>query len=548
MKLKSLLLGLTGFALLGTSAFAVTDNADELRIVGSTAFRAPVTAAIIAALGGSGNVSVAYYASGQGAGAAGSASGLFGASSAYFVNSSGQIVKTYWTGSLAGVVDCVAGAFSATGSSAVGFLPDGVISYNTAVNSISPTYTAPTTFDNNADSTAGQPTNGAFGVALTTFTANSGSFDTTPPNMAMSDSFASSVAASVGTASAANVGSYTSAANLASGISSALGSSLTVAGTAGEQTLDEVGIVPFEWVLGNTTNTPAGTISNITQSQACALINTPIPVMFLTGNTGDSASFAYLIGRNEDSGTRIGAFAEAQDYTPAVTSGAFGTTTASQWELNFTNAATTNALATGAGPGGTNLIVGGKVALVTGGFKFPANFPLNTEPSIYWSKSGHSGYTAGGDVANVLSATNSLSNGHSVLTSSPSENSGAPYFIGYLGLSDAYSITGGKVLQYNGVTPSIPAIQTGQYTFWTFEHAYYVSSGTYAVSSNGANVANTIADDIYNTYADTTKYGQTIPVPASGPAPAGVLISTGSGTYVTHGKSGIEGNYINFTY
>jgi hypothetical protein len=70
-----------------------------------------------------------------------------------------------------------------------------------------------------------------------------------------------------------------------------------------------VGVVPFVWVRN--AGAPA-TLSNMTNQLAKVVLNNPgIPLSLFTGNAGDSATLVYATGRNNDSGTRLDAFAES---------------------------------------------------------------------------------------------------------------------------------------------------------------------------------------------------------------------------------------------
>jgi len=441
MKLtKYLIVGLAASVLMGSSASAQT----VIRLVGSTAYRVSVSTAIINQLGA--GATAAYVGSG-----AASLSGLIGASVAIYKNSTGtEIVKTFWTGSASGVTDVVTDTFNASGE-----------------------------FLGNSTPTAAIP-----GETV----PSSDETDSTPPNLAMSDSFASSVAASVATAPtfSASVGGTTNGLALANKINA---STITEAGQDGESV---VGIVPFGWWAGYSTATSG--ISNITQEAANTLLqNGYTPVSFLTGNASDSVNFAYLIGRNEDSGTRIGALAESQD--------GFGNPPI-QWQLTFSNNQTSDG----------SVQTGGAGSTVTFATEWPADSPLNTEPHINWNTTGHSGYISGGDVSNSLLATNPASNSEIDPSFALGENTGNSYFIGYLGWSDGYKISAaahpGTELTYNGVTLSAHNIQTGVYTFYTYEHCYYVTSGSNAIGS-AQSLADGIADAVFNTYAPTDSAGNT---------------------------------------
>jgi hypothetical protein len=422
------------FIAAGSAASAQT----VIHIAGATTYRAPVHKAILDCLDA--GYTYAYDES---------SGNLYKAGSAIFkgtLNVSGHpsvIVKTYWTGSLAGVVDLC------QQNNLTQWLANGVTT-----------------------SASGSNLNG------TTYLK-----ETAPCQVAMTDSYQSSIAASVATA----VGGDT----IADKINNA---TLSDAGGANANAAGTVGIVPFEWVLGKTS---AGTaaFTNVTQQLALALTQGPVPVASFTGNVADKLKYAFLIGRNEDSGTRIGALAEAQS--------GFGQSVV-QYQLSFSN--NQKSQSDGLATGGTN-------STVTGLYLWPSNAPLNTNSSVNWNTAGHSGYIGGGDVGNVLNATNpttgltvgSVSNP----TPTPTGLTNA-YFVGYMGIADAKSTVGTTELSYNGVPYSVAAVQSGQYTFWSFEHMYYISGGASALTGTAKTTANTIADKIFTADAPTNSSGVTL--------------------------------------
>jgi hypothetical protein len=218
----------------------------------------------------------------------------------------------------------------------------------------------------------------------------------------------------------------------------------------------------------------------MTQEAARALFQTgEVSQSFFTGGstTADFANYIYLTGRNEDSGTRIGALAESQ----------FGVTgNPVQFQI---------------GDGST---------VYTPIQKFPANSTLNTEPQISWAPAGHSGYAGGSNVAFALEYVDP---GTSLTFASGknSNNSGASYFVGYLGITDALSAISGHTtnataLSYNGIPFSYTGVENGSYTFWTREHCYRLTA------HNGDTYGNTIdaiADLLYAVDTDATYSGST---------------------------------------
>ncbi len=157
-----------------------------------------------------------------------------------------------------------------------------------------------------------------------------------------------------------------------------------------------VGIVAFEFLSGNITSTSSSSsltappFTDITSAMAFNLIQGPTPLGMLTGDTDaiTKASFVYLVGRNEDSGTRIDTF--------AVSGAGLTPSGVSQFQPTFDVSTKTDSAGNATGALGST---------INGGDAF-APEALFTEPNITWNAAGHSGYVAGGDVANVLSAKN----------------------------------------------------------------------------------------------------------------------------------------------
>lgn len=474
--LKTLTVAAMAAASIGTASAATGPTI--IHVAGSTAFRAATSIAIIDALcgtaptsngigGGSTTGTTTVYAAWDTAG-----KNITNANSEIYANgtigSSGTatiIVEATWTGSLAGVTDLVAGA------SAASFLDETNASVIAAVNSGA---MPPGTYAN-----AQQIASPAYHTTNNTV------------EMAMSDSLKATISKELATGTLSgslNGTSYSGAAGLASLATAINASNVVDAGTsnfAGSN--GDVAIVPFIWVIGNAS--PAYTsVTNMSQEEARALFQTGgvSQSLFTGGSTAaDTNNFIYLTGRNEDSGTRIGALSESQ----------FGVTgNPIQYQI-------------GDGSSTYSPIQ-----------KFPANSALNTEPQISWANAGHSGYASGGNVAYALgypAPATAVS-----FTGKNSANTGASYFAGYLGITDAKTAVGngGAYLSYNGVPFSYTNVENGSYTFWTHEHCYRLSA------HNGDTYGNTIdaiADLIYACDAD-------------------VVYSSGT---VTHEYNATNGNY-----
>lgn len=498
--LKTLTVGVLAAAIPSMAPAALT----VIHITGSTAFRAPTTAAIINALGGS-SCKAAY-----------AGSSLLKATSAILANgtlgASGTATIAFeanWTGSLSGVVDVAT-------QNPLAF-PDETNSANqTALNGSTVT---------SSPYGGGAALPASFAVA------------TLAPDVCMSDAFASSAASALATAqiSGSITGGATTGSQLAAQINAAAlqeaGSASPIVGSG--TSTGYLGIVPFQWVIGNLSGVTAPT--NITQQAATFLIkNGYIPMSMLSKVSGDSFSsgdFAYLVGRNEDSGTRIDAFAEPQ----------LGfVQNPQQYLLTFSGGTNTTDI-----PTPTDFTqIGGSTALVETMNTWPASASLNTEPHINWSNAGggHGGYAGGGDVASVLSTPVDQNNiGGSGFAG---ENSGKVYFIGYLGISDsgafgnATKVTGGQALTYNGVIASTAGVQNGSYSFWSYEHMYYLSS----LSTTAKNIINPIANSIATTYANYDSGGASAPTTDA----AGVILST-NGTAGTVSRT-VEGGFYQLNY
>jgi len=457
-----------------------------VRIAGSTAFRPSATASIMD-----------IFVPGQVWCAYDSSSTTYKASAAIFYgklvsNGNFVYVKTFWTGSMAGTYDLsnrsIITKWIATPTSPP---PGGGVIPGTAVAMALCTH----------DATGGTPNTGAaiHGLAYT--------LESIAPDAAFSDSDQASVAPAIKTA--------TGGAAFANTIT---GNPLTDAGTV---TPGTVGIVSFVWTAGH--QVAALPYSNMTQQVAAALVKTgAVPYGQLAGN-GDLSNYVFIVSRNEDSGTRIDANAEAQ------TGFGQGVTT---YTFNFSGS-TTNYV-----DNSTTIQTGGAAsATVTGGFKWLGTWPLNTVPSCSWSATGHSGYLGGGDVANVLKST-----GDTVSTFTTGKPAGFTNGVSHAALIGALSTADqansvGTRLTYNGVPFSVAGIQNGTYTLWDFEH-YYIRSTAPVLAGDALQMCNDLADEVYTTDAPTNGNGKT--------DNSGVTVDVAGTLYDTSckfGKIGAEGSY-----
>jgi len=213
-----------------------------------------------------------------------------------------------------------------------------------------------------------------------------------------------------------------------------------------------VGVVPFVWVRNN--GAPA-TLSNMTNQLAKAVLNNPgIPLSQFTANPADAATLVYASGRNNDSGTRLDAFAESF----------FGVGTA---PVQVDGSGTTD-------PAADTVVAGAWVAGVDG--------------IAFWDAAA--GYSSGGTLASEMNATGS----NTVLPG---------WLVTYLGINDSNSVNGGaNDMTYDGVAYSVPAVQQGEYSFWSYEHLLYrVAPGPNPLLPPASTVANALATQIHNVNA-----------------------------------------------
>jgi hypothetical protein len=530
--LKKLSFGLAATALLSGSAFAQT----IVHVVGSTAFRPGATAAIIDVLNGSSvsnivqcgfvgtstatvplNAGEAIFANGTLSGGATTPVGNPGVGTATIV------VETYWTGSLAGVVDVSLG--NATGTfldfQGTHLTPAQIDAINNSTAIGSSNQYGGTISTSGVSSYPANSTQAIFATSGT----GSGVVTLVPEaaDMALSDTDVNTIANELYAGSLNSSGGYTSIPAQGSfpgqpavgqpgspyyanpqALANNLSSLVTEAGST-SATAGYVGIVPFVWasdVAGSSIAT------NMTQLTALSLLTTGyIPQAAFTGtttNSGDLTNYFYLVGRNEDSGTRIGAVTESQ-YSLTSSPHQYAIPGVAIPEPTFSSPSTT--------------------VTPTAYEKFPAKTPLNTEPSIvFGTAAAQSGYASGGNVGTALkttatSFTFATSNGGKA-----AKNSGSSYLIGYIGIADVQTalIAGAKEMTYNGVPYTVPNVQSGAYTFWGYEHAYRnTAAGTGPVQA----FIDSVADEIYTTDANVSTASGILPstVKANIASPGGPL-------------------------
>jgi hypothetical protein len=277
-----------------------------------------------------------------------------------------------------------------------------------------------------------------------------------------------------------------------------------------------VGSVDFEWVVGSISG-PAlhGSLTNITQDQAEALLSSgQLCAAYATGNANDATSALIMVGRNEDSGTRV--LTQGEGWAngtgnnhgvgaPMIQWMATQSGVALPTSSSYTSLSAVNAGITAIQPWpqyNTSTTVG---------------WSLYTESTITWSTAGHSGYNGGGDVAAILESPNPVTSlgGLSNLGSEDYDFNGSSFTGAYLvtciGTHDGAGVltnthgANGTLLTYNGVAYSKANIEAGIYPCWNFEHCYYIKSGSNvnALSNvtNGSIIktdADALADGLFN--------------------------------------------------
>jgi hypothetical protein len=210
----------------------------------------------------------------------------------------------------------------------------------------------------------------------------------------------------------------------------------------------KVGIIPFAWV-GAGTNDPA--ITNLTHQQIKAIF-AGVATYGLWAPGDPAASDAVnVIGRDEDSGTRLNSLVES----------GFGTVSASP--VQFAPEDSSSRIGTAAVRPYTATVL----------------YPANTVNFVGYP-AGHSGYSSGGTLQGVL---------NDVTITVDAD------IVSYLGLSDAKNginatasstVSPLTPLSWEGVNPwnfttktfNETVFENGTYTFWSYEHLFTRSSVT----------------------------------------------------------------------
>ncbi|MCE0483753.1 MAG: hypothetical protein LV479_05895 [Methylacidiphilales bacterium] len=482
--LKKLVLsaGLLAVACAGSAQAQISGTPTYVRITGSTAYRAAVHEALLnllTGISGTGNPQVAY-----------NGSNLAGANQAIFYGeytpSGGSaiplVVKTSWNGSVGGIKCLTQNVVlsQTVSSTAVSlWLADGNITAGTDTAQPGPQSVDPNTF----------PGGGAGILNYKPCTQSNGSGGTIATTHA--GSAISGASTTIGdweplNNQVADVGFSDAFQNTTLYPSTNIGA--TAETTTGAGAI--VGLVDFIWIKNAATTGDQDyaawqRLTNVTPNLLKQLYTIGhAPISLFTGNSADyPGATVYAIGRDEDSGTRINAYAE--DY--------FGVNgSPKQYYLS----------ALGTSPstlGGS--VTSGSLSL------FPAQTVEGTSEPI-----GHSGFSSGGKVGAEMSTVGTDGVGISTRA----------YFVTYIGLDDATSflnatssVTGyvnGARLTWNGVdfdANGPQKIEQGEYSFWSYEHMYYRTGSITAggqtvgalssVNPNAQTLADALATDLNTT-------------------------------------------------
>ena len=231
-----------------------------------------------------------------------------------------------------------------------------------------------------------------------------------------------------------------------------------------------VGIIPFAWVKGpkgaGVSTAQWNGFTNIGVQQAKELfLSGALPLSMFTGNTGDTGIDVVLTGRNIDSGTRFGAIAEAElAENSGITQYGFTTSGSSidSFGLGLTTGDNGNPYLSADGQSS-----GGNVA---GWVKLPPDANAqNSEPD---------------GVPFIVVSYLGVSDAKTVATGNGSGTSGST--IGWNG-SPSYILLGGNLDIFAGTTTTLGGtatpglseaglIQSGQFSYWEYEHLYLTSS------------------------------------------------------------------------
>jgi len=435
---------------LALASLATASATTTIHIIGSTAYRAAVNDAIRKVLNVTSWAIVAPDTTDTSLG--GSSEGWWSGTLKAHSGDGTVVIKTFFTGSIAGVADlCIPHTIT-------GFIADG----------------------------QGSPSGAALGSGYTQDPAEDADFAWTD-----TDAGTDALVLQKG-----NTGAIT-------GKDAIQGQTLDEAGTlapsAGEQ-----GIVFFELVGEALTTGSSFPIQSLSTDNLATMITKGyISMAQLTGTTTNSnqTNDIFLIGRNEDSGSRGNVYADAfEGYN-------IGSNTAVQFMPGYSGGTIKSYNDTGASASyitttGSNLVYdGGTATSLSSLQEWPSGWALNTDSSISWTSLGHSGFISGSEVAAALSATDPII-GVSVNIAGVTNTPNQTYVVGYVAGTDAATALTAPAhateLQYNGVTYSQAGVLNGTYGLWGYEHAYYIDGS----ASTIVDAANDISDYVYQFSAE----------------------------------------------
>jgi len=221
-----------------------------------------------------------------------------------------------------------------------------------------------------------------------------------------------------------------------------------------------VGVVPFVFVAtkgGTPIKGSVTTSTSISAEQVTDIfVEGSVKLSEFSGNAGDTEK-VQGVGRDEDSGTRI----------QALACSGIGVETALKQVQPVNNS--TNTEITGA-----NLWP----AVTLNGINYPQ---------------GDSGFSSGGSLATEINL--------------PHASTFSTWFMSYLGINDAATVTNGIQLKFAGVAYSAANVEgpgasgfTAQYKYWGYEHLFYRTT----FGGSGLTVANQIASDLTTTSASVS--------------------------------------------
>jgi hypothetical protein len=276
---------------------------------------------------------------------------------------------------------------------------------------------------------------------------------------------------------------------------------------------DLVAVVTFKWVgnysMQNDTP-PGGTkVTNITSQNVKSLYSGAgiESIAQFTGNSADQLNYVFAVGRDFDSGTRIGAFADSGN----------GSTTVPYQFQPKTGPTTNDWVGTPAAAGDSSAATDTDVQDLRQ-WNNQVSYPLYNNTLTVTG--GNGGYNSGGNLANLMR----LRSNTATLIAAVNAPGGAldnyygysgqatgVYLLTYLGIGDANkALTGaggfgnGVELKFNGVSYGTNAIQQGQYSFWGYEHLFY---NTLSDTNKALSVKNNLKSKLLNAGTDLSAVG-----------------------------------------